>query len=332
MTATNLETAWRRHYESEVNELSWLLRKFLFLFVMIYGLIAALGISVARSYFDFEGALFASFSAAAVASAVAIVLFLAAGLGRRWISYPVPRSLAFFLLSLIATIYISDWSLALIFRVYPDSIRSLMHSLGDDLSLWDLQRLAERHRMATLFLWEPIFTALIIAYGWHRLRAYRRELMTPAYIQIQRAQSPELWSLVDTIVHDARQEGFHLKTPTMWLKRTESDLLPSAIRGVGRYHLAVPRKFLQIVDQYPDRAKAVLAHELAHIVQGDPGTSTMIDYFRSLMMRSMGGYVAVFLLGQLILSGFSSGKKIGLLVDVIVIVYIRRCAKILLQF
>jgi Zn-dependent protease with chaperone function len=302
MVATMAECAWREQYETEVRNLSNSLDRFVFAAALVCLMLLSLGAEAAAKRFA-SGALIGltSIGGAIVASVISIGIFFVIGLQRRWIRYPVLRAIVFFFVTVITVSYVSDFTILAMMYLNPDSFRTVIHSVSD------AKKLFERNQLATSFIWEPMFLSMVLAVGWYRIRVHHQELASARYLPFRHGQSPELWSLLNTIIKDARRDGFTFEVPTMLLKRTDSELLPSAIRGADGYQLAIPRQFFQIIRQSPNRAKAILAHELAHIAQQNPGTDAKLDYVRGLLLRAFWGFFALTVIGQSILNVVGGG-------------------------
>jgi Zn-dependent protease with chaperone function len=109
----------------------------------------------------------------------------------------------------------------------------------------------------------------VLAAGWIVRREFvslRRRVLGEFTQQLDRTDAPELWGILDQLQD---QMGIQAAEVSVIVSTRNYGDSPSVIDVEGRPRLVVPLGFFKMLGRAPGAAKAMLAHELAHVVQHD---------------------------------------------------------------
>jgi hypothetical protein len=132
-----------------------------------------------------------------------------------------------------------------------------------------------------------------------RLQFFERGVRLSSYLPISRDQAPSLWDALEDVQRSLNALGLHLRSPNVWLRRTDNELLPSVCSAALRPgqevtdHLLIPRGFMSLVKTHPERARAIVAHDLSHFCQRDANLWTVVDLFFAVFRRTLVPFMIV---------------------------------------
>jgi hypothetical protein len=203
------------------------------------------------------------------------------------------RGAVLFVTSFVATAYLSDVAVYL-------TILSKIHIYSFE-SESDLKRLLLRQRIFTSFLQPALLLNILIWQTWRKLRPVETLPQLGGLLPISPSSAPELWSMLHSLLEDIRAEDFDLEI-VVWLKRTDAEILPTVRSHGEKSDVILPRKFLVLFGRRPDHARAILAHEMAHVVHDDTTSVTAVNFLSFSLIQACGLEFVILYLGQALLS------------------------------
>lgn len=138
---------------------------------------------------------------------------------------------------------------------------------------------------ATPVAMQLVFMAVVGVEIFRRLRFFEAGVASGAYLRILDDKAGALGPIVKELSAHVPAGGGLSPKIELWLNTRTKSWLPSTHFSGGTFHLLIPRKFLIDSGKDPEVTRAVLAHEVGHIIQGDASLWLLNNVFSEALRK-----------------------------------------------